>query len=255
MSLPRILSLAITIAKMVGFMAVIPWQFFRLKRFPRSRSRFILNLRDRQLCLADAVSTTPFDRHYVYHTAWASRILASSSSYAEHVDISSSLYFVANASAFIPIRFYDYRPAKLALSGVVTGSADLTKLHFASDSIDSLSCMHVVEHIGLGRYGDRIDYDGDLAAVWELKRVTAPGGRLLFVVPIGGTSKIIFNAHRIYTYHQVMAMFEGFDLVEFALIPDDEGKGGLLRNVPVEMADSQQYGCGCFHLRKRVSTS
>jgi hypothetical protein len=36
--------------------------------------------------------------------------------------------------------------------------------------------MHVVEHIGLGRYGDPIDPDGDLKAISELKRVVQKRG-------------------------------------------------------------------------------
>ena len=118
---------------------------------------------------------------------------------AKHTDISSSLYFSGIVSAFVPVDFYDYRPADLHLSDLTSAHADLTKLFFANASIDSLSCMHTVEHIGLGRYGDRIDPSGDLKAINELTRVVAAGGSFLFVVPVG-KPKIEFNAHRIYSY-------------------------------------------------------
>lgn len=229
---------------------LIPVQFSTLRHV--SNPRFALRWRDRWLCLGDATSVTGFDRHYVYHTAWACRVLAESRP-QEHVDISSSLYFVATASAFLPIRFYDYRPAQLGLSGLFCDHADLTNLHFANDSIASLSCMHVVEHIGLARYGDPLDYDGDLRAVAELRRVLAVGGQLLFVVPIGGEARIQFNAHRIYTYRQVLGMFLDCNLVEFALIPDDGAAEGLVRNAPPEMADKQRYACGCFLFVKRAN--
>lgn len=225
----------------------IPVEFSTLQR--TSVPRFALRWRDRWLCLGDATSVTGFDRHYVFHTAWACRILAESRP-AQHVDISSSLYFVATVSAFLPIRFYDYRPAQLGLSGLACDHADLTRLHFADGSIASLSCMHVVEHVGLARYGDPLDYDGDLKAVAELRRVLAVGGQLLFVVPIGGEARIQFNAHRIYTYRQVLGMFEGFELLEFALIPDDGSRLGLVRHAEEAISDVQRYGCGCFWLRK-----
>jgi hypothetical protein len=45
--------------------------------------------------------------------------------------------------------------------------------------------MHVVEHVGLGRYGDPIDANGDAQAIKELKCVLWPGGVLYFVVPTG----------------------------------------------------------------------
>lgn len=224
--------------------------FFQLKS--HSKPRFSLQLRDLQLCLFDATASTTFDRHYVFHTAWASRILAETRP-ESHIDISSSLYFVANVSAFVPIEFYDYRPAKLGLSGVGSHQGDLYALPFSDASVRSLSCMHVVEHIGLGRYGDRLDYDGDIKAVSEIRRVVSSGGNVLFVVPVGGKPLIKFNAHRIYTYRQVVSMFSGFRLKEFALIPDSEMEGGLIRYASEAQANSQQYGCGCFWFEKETN--
>lgn len=214
-----------------------------------SNPRFSMRLWDLWLILKDASTYTPFDRHYIYHTAWASRILAATRP-AQHTDISSSLYFVGNASAFVPINFFDYRPARLALTGLTTGAADLCALPFPDGSVPSLSCMHVVEHIGLGRYGDPIDYDGDLKAVGELQRVLAPGGQLLFVVPLGATPRIQFNAHRIYSRDQVIEMFSALSLREFALIPQDEADGGLIVSPSFSLLAKQTYGCGCFWFAK-----
>jgi ubiquinone/menaquinone biosynthesis C-methylase UbiE len=50
--------------------------------------------------------------------------------------------------------------------------------------------MHVIEHIGLGRYGEPFDVNGDLKAFEELKRIVKPNGDLLLVVPLGKKSKI-----------------------------------------------------------------
>jgi len=217
-----------------------------------SAPRFKLSWRDRWLHLRDATAATGFDRHYVFHTAWAARILAEINP-PQHVDVSSSLYFVTSVSAFVPTRFIDYRPADLQLSGLTSNSGDLMALPFENASLPSISCMHVVEHIGLGRYGDRLDYDGDLKAVKELKRVVDVRGSLIFVVPICGKARIQFNAHRIYEYKQVLEMFPEFDLAEFALIPDDGSKEGLIRNADPMIADRQLYGCGCFHFVKRAA--
>ena len=224
-------------------------QFFKLKLNNQQEHRFSLYFRDLQLCLSESTPNTGFDRHYIFHTAWASRIISEIKP-EFHVDVASSLYFVVNVSAFVPVKFYDYRPVELNLSGVESYQGDLCALPFSSNSVRSLSCLHVVEHVGLGRYGDPLDYNGDVKAVMELKRVVASGGDLLIALPIGGRSRIKFNAHRIYTYNQVLEMFDGFVLKEFSLIPDNEVDGGLIRNATEAQSDAQRYGCGCFRFIK-----
>lgn len=209
--------------------------------------RFTVEDKDQYPCLLDKMTETPFDKHYVYHTAWAARKLKELMP-KEHIDISSFLYFSTLVSAFIPIKFYDYRPANVEIDNLVSEHADITKLPFTDNSIQSLSCMHVVEHIGLGRYGDPLDVDGDLKAMEELKRVVAIGGILLFVVPVG-KARIMFNAHRIYSYEQVISYFDGFELMEFSLIPDQSDEG-LIINANKEQANEQLYGCGCFMFKK-----
>lgn len=201
-------------------------------------------------CFGDDTAGTTFDRHYVFHPAWAVRIIKEIAP-TEHVDISSTLHFCSMLSAFIPVRFFDYRPADLQLDGLTSGAADLLDLPFIDGSIPSLSCMHTVEHIGLGRYGDPIDPLADRKAIAELQRVLAPGGNLLLVTPIG-VPRIVFNAHRIYAYSMIMDAFRGFTLKEFALVPDSPGDGGLIRHASSEMADRQRYGCGCFWFTKNA---
>jgi SAM-dependent methyltransferase len=199
-------------------------------------------------CLNDKKDTTEFDRHYIYHTAWASRIINELNPDV-HYDISSSLYFCSIVSAFNKVKFYDFRPANLQLNNLTTESANILHLPFEDNSINSLSCMHVVEHIGLGRYGDALDPDGDLKAISELKRVLGNGGSLLFVVPIG-KPRIIFNAHRIYSYTQILDYFSDLYLNQFALIPDSTKDGELVYDAPIDLINSQKYGCGCFWFQK-----
>lgn len=218
-------------------------EYFQFKQ--RSDGRFPIRASDMHPYLEDRTKVTPFDHHYIYHPAWAARILAQTRP-EKHIDISSILSFSTQVSAFIPMEFYDYRPATVTLSALYCGKADLTNLHFADDSIPSLSCMHTIEHIGLGRYGDPMDPQGDLKAIKELKRVVAPGGSLLFVTPTGKAA-IHFNAHRIYSYAQILSYFEGWSLENFALIMDD----GSFKAVATEQeADSQSYGCGCYWFKK-----
>lgn len=216
------------------------WRF----RVVGGSHRFCLKLIDAYPCIKDKTLKTGFDRHYIYHTAWAARKVKDIQP-VYHSDISSSLYFSTIVSAFIPVKFYDYRPADINLNNLESLQADLLRLPFKNDSIESLSCMHVVEHVGLGRYGEPIDQDGDLKAIGELKRVLAIGGSLLFVVPMGKIAKIEFNAHRIYTYNQITNYFSDLVLKEFALIKENSG-GMIFGQEAIDVVEKENYACGCF---------
>lgn len=148
---------------------------FKVNSVSLADNRFVCRWEDRLPCLHDATGETGFDAHYIYHPAWAIRKILEANP-KKHVDISSKLDFVTMLSAFLPVEFYDYRPADISLAGLRCCHADLISLPFESNSIKSLSCMHVIEHIGLERYGDPFDPQGDLKAMRELIRVLAPGG-------------------------------------------------------------------------------
>lgn len=210
-----------------------------------TKERLPFNWANRLPCLKDKTENTPFDNHYVYHPAWAARILAKTKPDL-HIDISSTLNFCAIVSAFIPVHFYDYRPAQLKLENLVSEKGDLLALPFESGTIASISCMHTIEHIGLGRYGDPLDYDGDIKAINELIRVTKHGGDILFVTPLG-KAILLFNAHRIYSYEQVVTYFEGCKLEEFSFIPE---KGAIINNANPILVKNETYGCGCFYFKK-----
>lgn len=221
--------------------------FLEFQKQDKSK-RFRLSLLDFYPCIRDKTIKTGFDRHYVYHTSWAARKVKEINP-EFHIDISSSLYFTGIVSAFVPVKFYDYRPAHLKLSGVESKAADLNSLPFADNSIMSLSCMHTVEHVGLGRYGDVIDPDGDIKAAKELSRVLAVGGYLIFVVPVG-KQKIEFNAHRIYSYEQVVDLFQDLKLTEFSMVTDTVDQGDFIENADPKIVPSQKYACGCFLFKK-----
>ncbi len=225
--------------------------FYKFKK--RHSSRFKTSILDLYPIANEKTAETSFDRHYIYHTAWAARVVKEIQP-TFHTDISSMLYFSTMLSAFIPVEFYDYRPADIKLDGLEAKKGDLNSLPFADNSLESISCMHTIEHIGLGRYGDPIDPDGDLNAIKELKRVVKPGGSLLIVTPIG-IPRIEYNAHRIYSPYQIRDMVidpaNDFILKEFAFIPQRKEEGGIIRNAPMNSADNSIYACGCFWFIKK----
>ncbi|MBP9819213.1 DUF268 domain-containing protein [Candidatus Woesebacteria bacterium] len=223
--------------------------FLAFKKLSQGNGRFSISWHERNPQLFDKTSDTDFDSHYIYHPAWAARIVAKNKP-TKHVDISSVLNFSTLVSAFVPVAFYDYRPANIRLPGLTSEKADLTALPFADNSIESLSCMHTVEHIGLGRYGDPLDPNADRKAMSELSRIVAHGGSFLFVTPVGKPT-IHYNAHRIYSYEQIISYFPDLQLQEFSLVTDNWREEGIVTHASKQLADTQTYGCGCFWFIKK----
>jgi Caenorhabditis protein of unknown function, DUF268 len=245
LKVPFIIPVYVFVRKLISW----PWFIADLIKFAQHNDgRFTIKLRHLFPLFLDKTTTTNFEPHYIYHPAWAARVVARVNP-AKHVDIASTLHFSTIVSAFVPVEFYDYRPALLNLTGLTSAHGDLTKLHFATNSIASLSCLHTIEHVGLGRYGDPIDPTGDITAATELARVLAPGGTFIFVTPVG-KPKIAFNAHRIYSYEQVLALFPSLKVTEFSLVPDDYKANGLIINADPKLVASQEWACGCFVFTK-----
>ncbi|MCL5289517.1 MAG: DUF268 domain-containing protein [Firmicutes bacterium] len=222
----------------------LPGYFFDFIRYHRSTNE-TLKFRDSYPCLADRTSKTPFDPHYFYQACWLSRRLARLSP-EKHVDIGSHVQMIGVISGFVDTVFYDYRPLQAAVGGLECRQGDLLQLPMPPGSVYSLSCLHVIEHIGLGRYGDPLDPQGSTRACAQLERVLKPGGWLFVSVPVG-RERVCFNAHRVFPPHSVLKMFTGLDLVSFSFVND---AGVYFDNYSLEEAANCSYGCGMFVFRK-----
>lgn len=204
-----------------------------------------LRLTDSFPCLLDRTATTPLDSHYFYQSLWATeRILRESP--REHVDVGSETIFVGILSRIVPVSFVDIRRLPIDIPRIRSLRGDLLSLPFPDASVASLSSLHVVEHVGLGRYGDRLAPDGSRRACAELARILAPAGNLFVSLPVG-RPRVCFNAHRIHSPAQVLAYFDSLELVEFSLV-DDSAK--LVIDADIESAADLTYGCGLFWFRR-----
>jgi hypothetical protein len=130
-----------------------------------------------------------FDKHYVYMDRWAfGKILEAKPQ--EHIDVGSSIRFLSMASCVTRLKFVDIRPIKLDFNNFECIEGTILAMPFQDNSVASLSCLHVAEHIGLGRYGDPLDPLGTKKACLELARVLAPSGKLYFALPLTRTGSM-----------------------------------------------------------------
>lgn len=232
--------------KVLDAMLNLKWYFAQLHKYrllPRAEPLRALDLLPQ---LHDRIPRTPFDAHYFWSSGWAQRCILSSSPLL-HVDIGSHNLFVNMLSARVPVVFMDFRPLNVRLSGLMPVCADILQLPFADRSISSLSCLHVAEHVGLGRYGDPLNPQGTRLACEELKRVLAPGGCLYFAVPVG-KPRVCFNAHRIHEPETVVNYFHGLELLAFSGVQDD---GRFVERAPLDAFRHSVYACGMFRFQRR----
>ncbi len=172
-----------------------------------------------------------------------------------HVDAGSKIEsFVAHVASFREIEVIDIRPLSSNIPNVTFKQVDLMSPlpENSLEYCDSLSCLHALEHFGLGRYGDPVRYDGHILGLDNLYRMLKKGGKLYFSVPIG-SQRIEFNAHRVFSVEYLLKYFERkYHLDHFSFIDD---LCDLHENTPVTDSDAKNnfgcaYGCGIFELTK-----
>jgi SAM-dependent methyltransferase len=164
---------------------------------------------------------------------------------SRHVDIGSRIDgFVAHLLVFMPVEVLDIRKLESSIEGLHFLQCDASNMSRIPDkSVESLSCLHALEHFGLGRYGDPIDPSQWKKALREMARVLSDQGRLYLSLPVGH-ERVEFNAQRVFDPRTIQQEVDGqLELLSFGLLDD---KGEWNSNADMEFAASQSYGCGVF---------
>ena len=189
---------------------------------------------------------THLDHHYFYQDTWAGKKIYASRT-KHHYDVGSSVSLIGHLTAFTKVTFIDIRPLDIKIKNLDSQKGDILHLPFEDNSIGSLSCLNVAEHIGLGRYGDRLDPYGTKKACKELSRVLARHGKLYFSLPIGRPC-VCFNAHRIHSLTKILDSFKELELVELSGIDDE---GNLREHIDRRILEHAHYACGLFIFTKK----
>lgn len=197
--------------------------------------------------LGERTTSTQVESHYFYQAIWAGRLIASQRP-RQHVDIGSDHRMISLLTWITKVVFVDIRPLDVPVQGLAPVDGSILALPFADQSLASVSCLHVAEHVGLGRYGDPLNPSGTRDAARELSRVLAPQGNLYFSLPVG-RSRVEFNAHRVHTPAQVRDLFPELELVQFA-VEDDRGR--FVEDADTRAFEQASYACGMFWFRKKA---
>ena len=152
--------------------------------------------------LDERTAVTPLDPWYFYQDCWAfRRVYETRPEWL--LDVGSTALLVGILSQVVPVTSVDVRPLPVTLPGLTCLAGTVTALPFEDGTVPMASSLSVIEHIGLGRYGDDLDPRGSEKACRELQRVLRPGGRLLLSFPMADMPETLFNAHRLLLVRQV----------------------------------------------------
>jgi|GEM_PF-6075892 len=119
---------------------------------------------------------------------------------------------------------FEVRPINTNSKRIKIRIQDLTYAREIEPEFDLITCLSTIEHIGLGRYGDRLDPRGDIKMAANLGRLLRPGGIMLMSFPVG-RGCVVYNKHRIYSRQRRAALFG--DLTVIDRVPDRSWYGQL----------------------------
>ena len=206
-------------------------------------------------CLSDRLAQSGKASGHYFHQDLlvARRIFLNKPNF--HVDIGSRIDgFVAHVASFREIEVFDIRELKGSIPNVKFIGADLMGNidNALVNYCDSLSCLHALEHFGLGRYGDAVRFDGYIIGMNNMHAILKRGGKFYLSVPIG-PQRIEFNAHRVFSLKYMLSLLkQKFKIDVFSFVND---KGDLFENVELTEKDVDRnfgcfYGCGIWEMTK-----
>lgn len=173
----------------------------------------------------------------------------------KHVDIGSRVDgFVSHVAVFREIEVFDIRDIRNRVPNIIFRKLDMMNIPEAMhDYCDSISALHSIEHFGLGRYGDPIDYSGHIKGLQNITRILKQGGKFYFSVPVG-RQRIEFNAQRVFSMRYLLDLLEKDYILESFSYVDDKGdfhEGPSMEEQDLDQNFGCNYGCGIFELIKR----
>ena len=166
-----------------------------------------------------------------------------------HIDIGSRIDgFVAHVASFRKVEVFDVRPVYTKIPNVDFKQSDLMDSNFFDNDFgtcDSLSCLHTIEHFGLGRYGDPIVKDGYIIGLKNMASLICKGGYFYFSTPIG-KERIDFNANRVFNPKEIYYLIKnfGFELSKLLIIKN----GNIIHEIKISLEEIDKLSYDNYNL-------
>jgi SAM-dependent methyltransferase len=148
----------------------------------------------------------------------------------------SSQLPIALASRGFRVVGIDFNPYPYKHPKFTAVRGDAMRIPFATGCFGAVLAISVIEHIGIGHYGDPLAEMGDCAVVNEIVRVLRPGGRVLITVPFGRAMTDDFQ--RVYDPQRLRKLLAPIEVVK---VEHARSRGGLWIPCPEAEAASVDW--------------
>lgn len=252
-----LLALHINLFKVASALISLPWFWCQKRKFKkllydhRLSKQIQWNIIDHPMLLDRKAESALLGEYFWQDILVAKEIIKQSPE--RHVDIGSRVDgFIAHLSCIRKVEVFDIRPLNVTIDNVLFTQWDITNpTPYMKSSVDCVSCLHTLEHIGLGRYGDQLDPDGWEKALMSLTDLLSVGGNLWISVPIG-RQRIEFNAQRIFNPSTIIdaASNFGVSLSRFFYLTSTGFVESKDIHEDILFLSSKLYGLGIFAFTK-----
>ncbi len=140
-----------------------------------------------------------------------------------HLDIGSRIDgFVFHVASFREISVMDIRNMPFKIKNINFINHDITDDIISSGEWHSISCLHSLEHYGMGRYGDKVNFSGYLEALNNIFFMLKWGGTFYLAIPVG-KQRIDWNAYRVFDFGRITQTLKdiGFKIQSLVFINND----------------------------------
>lgn len=209
-------------------------------------------------CLADRFDTGGMISGHYFHQDLLVAQLIHAQQPGTLLDVGSRVDgFVAHVASFRAIDVVDIRPLESKVPNIRFQQANFMQ-PLASNMVgayDAVTCLHAIEHFGLGRYGDPVDINGHLKGLSALKDALKIGGTLYLSTPISAQQRIEFNGQRVFSLPYLMRQLAPFFTLDALHCVNDAGD--LLINQHLNPAQFEHsfgytFGCAIMVLTKKA---
>jgi hypothetical protein len=208
-------------------------------------------------CLFDRSASASTLGEYFWQDLYVARRILGASP-VRHVDVGSRIDgFIAHLACQRQVEVYDIRPLDPGIPNVQFRRWDMTAAGPGGpgETADCVSCLHTLEHVGLGRYGDSVDPAAWQQGLRRLAGIVQAGGCLWLSVPVG-RRRVEFNAHRVFDPRELrdFALSLGLELDEFSVVYGHGGQRFITAGPDWDRVASELYAVGIYLFRRPGSS-